>query len=213
MSRATTRAVQRGRSPAGHATEGPQSCDVLLGHVAAGDHEAFAALYDRLGEIAHRVARRVVLDPALADEAIQEAFLYVWLKAATFDPSRGSARAWVLTITRHRAVDTFRREESNRDRLTRSPVCATDRAYDMVLDQVLERAAADAADMEVTRALAALTPLQREAVELAHFEGFTCAEVAGMLGVPLSTAKTRMRAGMRRLAAELRPAPSRLSGA
>lgn len=202
MSLATTQPVQRRRSSAGRTT-GSRPYDALLGRVAAGDHDAFAVLYDRLGAVVHGLARRVVVDPTLADEVTQEAFLNVWLKAATFDPARGSARAWVLTITHRRAVDTVRREESNRDRLRRSSVFAAERDYDMVVDQVLDRAAAEAADVEVTRALAVLTPLQREAIDLAYFEGCTYAEVAAVLGVPLSTAKTRMRDGMTRLAAEL----------
>ena len=206
MSLPAAHGATRLRPSASPDTEASQSDDALLRRVATGDHEAFAALYDHLGGVAYRLARRVVTDSALADEVTQEAFLNVWLKAATFDPSRGSARNWILTITHRRAIDAVRMEESNRDRLRRNAILTVERAYDAVVDRVLLRAAADSADIEVTRALAALTPLQREAIDLAYFEGFTHDEVAVLLDVPLSTAKTRLRDGLIRLATEIRSA-------
>lgn len=190
---------------ASHGADASRSDCALLSQVASGDHEAFAALYDRLGGAAYGLARRVVSNPALADEATQEAFLNVWLTAATFDPSRGTARAWIMTIVHRRAVDTVRRELTRRRRLRPAALVVVDREYDVVLEDVLQRASARAADNVITRALTALTPLQREAVDLGYFQGFTCAEVADLLNVPLSTAKTRMRDALIRLAAEVRP--------
>ena len=192
------------RPPGSHSADASPSDEALLSHVGSGDHEAFAALYDRVGGAAYGLARRVVIDPALADEATQEAFINVWLTAATFDPARGTARAWIMTIVHRRAVDTVRRESTRRRCLRPALLIGADREYDVVLDEVLQRASAKAADNVITRALAALTPLQREAIGLAYFQGFTYAEVADFLDVPLSTAKTRMRAGMIRLATEVR---------
>lgn len=206
MSLPAAQGATRLRPPVSHDTEALQPDAALLRRVASGDHRAFTALYGHLVEVAHRLARRVVTDTALAEEVTQEAFLTVWLKAATYDPSRGSARAWILTITHRRAVDAVRLEESNRNRLRRSASLTVDRAYDVVVERILLRAAAESADIEVTRALAALTPLQREAIELAYFDGLTHAEVALLLDVPLSTAKTRMRDGLTRLAIEIRAA-------
>ena len=197
-------AEAQSHTPGATLTTAPGRVDALLHRVAAGDHSAFAALYDHLGAAVHAIARRVVLEPALADEVTQEAFLNVWLKADTFDPARGSARNWVLMIARRRAVDAVRREESNRARLRRHADSSADPPYDVVVDQVLRRAAARSADIDVTRALAALTPLQRQAIDLAYFVGLTTAEVASLLDIPVATVKTRMRDGLIRLAAEIR---------
>ena len=191
-------------SPARHSTDASLPDDALLSQVASGDHEAFAALYDRMAGAAYGLARRVVIDAILADEVTQEAFLNVWLTAATFDPARGSARTWILTIVHRRAVDAVRRESTRRRRLQPHALIAWERDYDVVLDEVLQRASARAADTVITRALAALTPLQRETVDLGYYQGFTYAEIAELLNVPLSTAKTRMRNALIRLAGEVR---------
>jgi RNA polymerase sigma-70 factor (ECF subfamily) len=177
----------------------------LLQRVATGDRAAFAALYDRLGGVAYGLARRVVIDLALAEDVTQEAFLNVWITAPTFDPSRGDARTWILMVTHRRAVDAIRREEANRRRLRNSAPSTTEQPYDVVLDQVLQRSAARCAGIEVTQALSALTPLQREAIVLAYFHGLTRSQVAQLLDVPLSTAKTRIRDGLIRLAVQMRP--------
>ncbi len=192
---------------AGDDAEGHRADDALVRRVATGDREAFTALYDRMGGVAYGLARRVVTDSALADEVTQAAFLHVWLKAATFDPSRGSARTWILMITHRRAVDVVRREESDRDRSSPGPRSAVDPAYDVVVDRAELPPAASSADTAVSRALDALTPLQREAVELAYLDGRTCAQVAVALDVPLPTAKTHMRDGLIRLATEIRATP------
>ncbi len=180
-----------------------QDQGALVERVAAGDRDAFAELYDLLAPAVHGVALRVLRDPSLAEEVTQDVFLTVWQKASFFDPSRGSARTWVLTFTHRRAVDVVRREQSLRDRTARSAALGSRHAFDEVADEVLARADLESAGEKVGRALESLTPLQRRTITLAYFEGHTYAQVAEQLSIPLSTAKTRIRDGLRRMAREL----------
>lgn len=183
---------------------GPRRTDgVLLKRVAAGDRDAFGALYDSLAPAVHGTATRVVRSPALADEVTQEVFLAVWQQAPSFDPALGTARTWVLTLAHRRAVDAVRREQSQRDRNTRSAASSHQHPFDQVAEEVLARAATESASKQVGRALGSLTPLQRKTIALAYYEGLTYSEVAERLAIPLSTAKTRIRDGLRRMASEL----------
>ena len=175
----------------------------LLRRVASGDRDAFGALYDGLAPAVHGVALRVVREPALAEEVTQDVFLTVWQKAPSYDPALGSARTWVLTLAHRRAVDVVRREQSLRDRSARSATLEHQHPFDQVAEEVLSRAATRSAGDQVGRALGSLTPLQRKTIALAYFEGLTYSQVAERLGIPLSTAKTRIRDGLRRMAREL----------
>ncbi len=175
----------------------------LIQQVALGDREAFAAAYDLFAPAVHGVALRVLRDPSLAEEVTQDVFLTVWQKAASFDPSRGSVRTWALTFTHRRAVDVVRREQSLRDRTARSAALGSRHVFDEVADEVLERDATESAGRQVDLALASLTPLQRRTITMAYFDGLTYAQVAEQLSIPLSTAKTRIRDGLRRMAREL----------
>jgi RNA polymerase sigma-70 factor (ECF subfamily) len=166
--------------------------EALLALIARSDEEALAALYDRFGRIAYGLAFRVVRDAALAQDAVQDAFLAAWRTAAGFDPQRGSASAWLLTLVHRRAVDIVRRE----DRRRAEP-----------LDEV-PAAAGDATDEEawvrerrrtVQAALARLPDDQRQALELAYYGGLSQSELAERLGVPLGTIKSRMFAALGRL--------------
>ena len=165
----------------------------LLRCVARGDRAAFDAVYDRVAGMAFGTIAAVVRDPALAEEVTQEVLVEVWRAASKFDPAKGSARAWVTTIAHRRAVDRVRSEQRATDRERRAappPI-----AYDDVAETVegnLDRE-------RVRRCLASLTELQREAVMLAFYGGYTYREVAGLLGVPPGTVSTRMRDGLIRL--------------
>lgn len=168
--------------------------DDLLRRTAAGDEAAFAALYDHVAPAVYGTIKRVVRDPAQADEVTQEAFLDVWRTAARFDATRGSAMTWVLVVAHRRAVDRVRSEESQRrraERLRQAPEVAVSAADVDVIDG-LDRA-------RVGRALANLTPMQRQSVELAFYSGHTHAEISTMLDLPLGTVKTRIRDGLIRL--------------
>lgn len=172
------------------------SLDDLLVQVAGGDRAAFSHFYDGVIGTVFGLARSVVRDPARAEEIAHDVMLEVWAKAHTFSTERGSARAWVATITRRRAIDVVRSEQATRRRDTRSVEPAV-LAGDPVADTV-----ADRDDRERIRAgLESLTEIQREAIELAYFGGLTYRQVADHLDLPLGTVKTRMRDALGRLAA------------
>ncbi len=180
-----------------HAVPGEPSsgtADTLLAQVARGDAMAFERLYPLVAGPVYGLALRVMRNPALAEEVSQEVLVDVWRQAPRFDRTRGSAMAWVLTMAHRRAVDRVRREESQADRAARAAAMPVDE-HDVVVDQV-ERSW-DAA--RVRHALGGLTGPQREAIQLAFFDGYTHQEVAGVLGIPLGTAKTRIRDGLIRL--------------
>ena len=168
--------------------------DDLLVRVARGDEAAFAALYDVLGATVFGMARRVIRDPARAEEVAQEVFLQVWQTAARFDPARGTAKSWVLTLAHRRAVDAVRHDQAATNR---------ENSYDwspgVDHDQVLETVTLRLEHEQVRRCLEGLTELQREAVNLAYYQGYTYAEVAQVLGANPATVKTRMRDGLVRL--------------
>jgi RNA polymerase sigma-70 factor (ECF subfamily) len=167
----------------------------LLRAAGRGDQAAFAQLYDATSARVFGVAVRVVRDPAQAEEVAQEAFLEIWRTSGRFDPDRGSPLAWMLTIVHRKAVDRVRSAEASTRR---------DRSYQQQNQAVAHDATAEAvhASLEAKRvrtALTSLTDVQREALELAYFGGYTHTEVASMLDLPVGTAKTRIRDGLIRL--------------
>ena len=174
--------------------EVPVDADELLVKVARGDEAAFAALYDALGGSVFGMARRVIRDPARAEEVTQEVFLQVWQTAARFDADRGSAKSWVLTLAHRRAVDAVRHDQAATNR---------ENAYDwspgVDHDSVSETVTIRLEHEQVKRCLDGLTDLQRESITLAYYQGFTYAEVATMLDANPATVKTRMRDGLVRL--------------
>jgi RNA polymerase sigma-70 factor (ECF subfamily) len=165
----------------------------LLGEVARGDQEAFEAVCSRAAAIVFGVVRGVVRDPSQAEEVCQEVLLEVWRCASRFQPGRGSAMAWLTTIAHRRAVDRVRAERRSAERQLRAA------AHQVPYDEVAELVEARLEHERVRRSLGSLTPLQRESVTLAYYGGYTFREVAGLLGVPEGTVKTRMRDGLIRL--------------
>lgn len=168
---------------------------MLLSRAARGDREAFAGLYDVMITQVYGVIRRVLRDPSQSEEVAQDVMVEVWRTATRFDPSRGTARSYVLTMAHRRAVDRVRSEQASRDREEVVAQRDTGRAFDEVADAVEYRSEA----RQVREAMDALTELQREAIELAYYGGNTYREVAALLDTPLGTVKTRMRDGLIRL--------------
>lgn len=176
--------------------DAPQtSVEALLARVAVSDRQAFAELFDRMGGQIHGLVRRVLRDPSQSEEVTQEVLLEIWRTAPRFDPDRGSASAWIMTMAHRRAVDRVRSEQASRNRDDRVGSRDAMREFDVVSEEV-ERTLEHEA---VRDALAQLTPLQRQAVELAYFGGHTYREVAELLDTPLGTVKTRLRDGLIRL--------------
>lgn len=160
---------------------------------ARGDEDAFSRLYDHIAPSVFGLARRVLRDPAQAEEVTQEILVEVWRTAPRFAPEKGNATGWIMTIAHRRAVDRVRSEQSARERETRvfvhEPPVAD--AGETVADRMEQQ--------RVRMALENLTDIQREAIGLAYYGGHTYREVSDLLDVPLATIKTRIRDGLIRL--------------
>ncbi len=168
--------------------------------LAAGSQDALAELYDRYASLAYGIALRVLGDPGRAEDAVQEAFLNVWNRAAAFDPARGSLRSWLLAAVRNRSIDYLRgRGAHERQEQELQPVAATvalnDPWHEVSLK--LERDA-------VREAMTSLPPEQRQALELAYFGGYSQHEIANLTRVPLGTVKGRIRLALEKVSSYLR---------
>ena len=168
------------------------SDEALVALVARADEDALAELYDRFGRVAYGLALRIVRDPALAEDAVQEGFLTVWRSSTRFVAERAKASTWILTLIHRRAVDLVRKEEPRRaEPLDVAPHEST--------EDTEEEAWLRLRRTRVQEALKRLPDKQREALELAYYGGFTQSELAERLGQPVGTIKSRMFAGLTRL--------------
>jgi RNA polymerase sigma-70 factor (ECF subfamily) len=178
-----------------HGADVVRSDEELLAEVARGDEVAFGELYDRYAGLVLGVVRKVVRDPSQSEEVTQEVLVEAWRTASRFDRDRGSAKTWLLTMAHRRAIDRVRSVQASRDRTERVGRTYIDREH----DEVAERVETRLEHQQVRAALGQLTKLQREAVELAYYGGYTYREVAELLDTPLGTVKTRLRDGLIRL--------------
>ncbi len=167
----------------------------LISLTAAGDQSAFSQLYHLTAKRVYGMARRVLIDPNLAEDTTQEVYLQLWQSAAKYDPAAGSPLGWLMTIAHRRAVDKVRATQSATDREARYGATSQVIEHDDVVDTVSDRLDAEA----VVRCLATLTPTQQESVNLAYYGGLTYREVAEKLGAAIPTIKSRIRDGLLRL--------------
>jgi RNA polymerase sigma-70 factor (ECF subfamily) len=179
--------------------QSPPSKEELLGLVAIGDQKAFATLYDEISPRVFGLIRRLLVDHAQSEEVTQEVFLEIWTNATRYEPSKGGASTWILTMAHRRAVDRIRASQAGRDRDVKIGI----RDYVGEYDNVSETVELTIEHERVKKAMAQLTELQRQAVTLAYYGGYSHSEVAAMLKVPIGTVKTRLRDGMIRLRDEL----------
>ena len=168
------------------------SDEALVALAARSEQSALAELYDRYGRSAYGLALRVLRDQELAEDAVQEAFLTVWRSASRFVPERGKASTWILTLVHRRAVDVVRHEQRRR-------ADSLDLATEPSVEGVDEDAFLRLQRERVQAALRHLPDVQREALELAYYGGFTQSELAERLGQPLGTIKSRMFGGLSRM--------------
>ena len=168
----------------------------LLARLTSGESDALAQIYDRYHRQVFSLALRILGDHILAEDTTQEVFLALWRDPTKFDPAKGAFASWLLSLAHHRSVDAVRREESQRRRRDRlaelePPVLMGDDPSEKALERLV--------GADVRTALSELPAVQREALTLAYFGGYTQREVAALTGAPLGTVKTRMLAGMRKL--------------
>jgi RNA polymerase sigma factor (sigma-70 family) len=167
------------------------------------DQQALEVLYERHGAACYRLARHITVSAALAEDAVQEAFVGLWRSPDSYQRGRGSVRNWLLALTHHKAVDLVRQEAAERRRqeaeAARQVVQGTDG------DDPATAVWGEIAAAEVRAALLALPEEQRQPVTLAFFGGYTHSQIASLTGVPLGTVKTRMFSAMRKLRIRLAP--------
>ena len=165
----------------------------VLVRLAEGELDALEHLYDRYKTMAYSIAYRITNDPTLAEDVVQEAFLGAWRNAARYIEGRGSVKTWLLSIVHHRAIDAIRRRRPTTG--LPDPIEAAVPAALTMPDVWAEVSAS--LDAEIVRdALAVLSDVQRQAIELAYFGGLTQLEIAERTGTPLGTVKSRMRLGL-----------------
>ncbi len=168
----------------------------LIRRITTGDESALASLYDRYSGIVYSVAHRVLQDSGAAEEVLQDIFYQLWCSAANFDPARGKLGAWLLVSARNRSIDRLRR---------RKPATVTEDERIALPGNLESELAQTELISKVRSALGVLAAPQRQALELAYFEGMTHSEIAERTGQPLGTVKTRLRAALETLRQILNP--------
>jgi RNA polymerase sigma-70 factor (ECF subfamily) len=160
--------------------------------IASGELDALDELYERYKTMAYSIALRITNDASLAEDVVQDAFLGAWRNATRYIEGRGSVKTWLLSIVHHRAIDAVRRRRPTTDLPGRDEAPPPGLRLPDVWSEVVANLDAEA----VHAAMAALTDVQREAIELAYFGGLTQVEIAEQTGTPLGTVKSRMRLGL-----------------
>ncbi|MEU5637745.1 ECF RNA polymerase sigma factor SigK [Streptomyces rishiriensis] len=178
-----------------HSSESNVRVEELLARVAGGDQDAFTGIYDALSGAVMGLVHRILRDAAQAEEVTQDVMIEVWRTAGRYDPERGTAKAWILTLAHRRAVDRVRTARASAEREQRTGILAPERAFDEVAEKVQDHDE----QRRLRRCLAKLERHRRVPLMLAFYQGLTYIEVAAALSVPEGTVKSRMRAGLREL--------------
>ncbi|MET0420637.1 MAG: sigma-70 family RNA polymerase sigma factor [Acidimicrobiia bacterium] len=199
MGQPTVMALEQGDAAAARVRVVPPSPWELnvRARLIEGDPSALGDVFDQFSSLVYGLALRVIGDPRAAEDVSQDVFVWLWERPEAFDPSRGSLRSWIGTITHRRAVDHVRREAARRRRNEREASQA------VAVPDVGELATALVTAERVRSALDGLPDAQRKAIDLAYFEGQTYREVGETLGIPEGTAKSRLRLALRKIASIL----------
>lgn len=168
--------------------------EALFSRLSGGDAEAFAAFYDRYEGLWYSLALRILGDAAEAEDVLQEAAILIWERAPLYDPRQGRPASWAVTVVRNRAIDRLRASR-RRGGLLEKVIEQTPDSPSMAVTEESRYGEGDAGQL-VRRALGALSPEQRGAIEMAYFCGCSQSEIAARLGQPLGTVKARIRRGM-----------------
>jgi len=171
----------------------------VLARVSNGELDALQDLYDRYRTMAYSIALRITADASLAEDVVQDAFLGAWRNAARYVEGRGSVKTWLLSIVHHRAIDAVRRRRPTSE----LPEAEAPPPPALTLPDVWKEVAGNLDREAIAAALATLSVVQREAIELAYFGGLTQIEIADRTGAPLGTVKSRVRLGLLAMRAEL----------
>jgi len=180
------------------ADDADRSC---LMRIAAGGSDALDELYERYKTMAYSIAYRITNDATLAEDVVQDAFLGAWRNAERYVAGKGSVKTWLLSIVHHRAIDAVRRRKPT----TELPDVELVPPAQFQVPDVWAEVAAELDADDVRRAMATLSDVQREAIELAYFGGLTQQEVADRTNTPLGTVKSRMRLGLMAMRRVLTP--------
>jgi RNA polymerase sigma-70 factor (ECF subfamily) len=164
----------------------------VLALVTDGQLDALQDLYDRYRTMAYSIALRITTDPSLAEDVVQDAFLGVWRNASRYVEGRGSVKTWLLSIVHHRAVDAVRRRRPT----TSLPEREDTPPPSLTLPDIWAEVAGNLERAEIAAAMATLSNVQREAIELAYWGGLTQQEIAARTAAPLGTVKSRVRLGL-----------------
>ena len=175
----------------------------VLARVTNGELDALQELYDRYRTMAYSIAFRITTDASLAEDVVQDAFLGAWRNAARYVEGRGSVKTWLLSIVHHRAIDAVRRRRPTAE----LPEAEAPPPPTLTLPDIWAEVAGDLDREEIGAALATLSDVQREAIELAYFGGLTQVEIADRTGAPLGTVKSRVRLGLLAMRAALTGEP------